>query len=130
MQGHPHPEEFIAAVVEDGMSTTLHELFGTVFVGAVTVTYPPARGCCVSQPPIVCATMYCPDRHNEVVSDVPEEVALAVERGVSLALEGRFEEVLVDGVRVGYAGEEGRLWIEIGGLGNRRRGWLGHFLYP
>ena len=116
-RGFPHSSEYVALVVEGAVSTALHELFGTVFVGPVTVTYPPARGSCVSHPPIVCAIMYCPDRYNEVVSDIPEDVALVVEQGISLALEGRFEQVLVDRVTVGYTGEEGRLWIEIGGIG-------------
>ena len=104
----------VELAVEQCISLALQELFGTVCIGAVTVTYPLARGRCIPiLPPIICVIMHCPDKHNEVVHDSPEGTKLFVEESISLALQQRFDNVLVDMVTVSYSPHEDRWRADI-----------------
>ena len=94
----------VELVVEQCISLALQELFGTVCIGAVTVTYPLARGRCIPiLPPIICVIIRCPDRYNEVVPDLPGNTELLVEESIGLALQTRLDNVLVDMVTVSHS---------------------------
>jgi hypothetical protein len=90
-------------VIEECICLALQELFGTVFVGVVAVTYPSYKNTCTQVlPAIICVIMHCPDKYNEIVPDAPESTALLVEQSISLALHKRLDDILVDIVTVSH----------------------------
>jgi hypothetical protein len=105
--------ESIELVVEQYVALALQELFGTVFVGAVAVTYPLSRGRCMTiLPATISVIMHCPDKHNEVVPDSSESTGLLTEQCISLALEKHLDHILLDMVTVSYCPYEDRWHID------------------
>jgi hypothetical protein len=106
--------EHVEFVVEQYIALALQELFGTVFVGAVTVTYPLSRGRCMTiLPATISVIMHCSDKYNEVVPDSPESTELLTEQCISLALEKHLDHILLDMVTVSYYPYEGRWYVDI-----------------
>ena len=107
-------QECVELVVEQYVALALQELFGTVFVRAVTVTYPLTRPTCINiLPAIICVIMHCPDKHNEVVPDSPERTELLTEQCISLALEKHLDHILLDMVTVSYCPYEDRWYVDV-----------------
>ncbi len=107
-------QECVELVVEQYVALALQELFGTVFVRAVTVTYPLSRPTCINiLPAIICVIMHCPDKHNEVIPDALGSTGLLVEQSIGLALEKRLDHILVDMVNVSYSPYEDKWWVDI-----------------
>jgi len=99
--------------VEQYVALALQELFGSVFVGAVTITYPPSRVACITFiPAIICVIMHCPDEHNEMLADSQMETELFVEECIGMALERWLDHVLLDMVTVSYIPCEDKQYLD------------------
>jgi hypothetical protein len=104
----------IELAIEQYVALALQELFGSVFVGAVTVTHPlPGPACITIFPVIICVIVHCPNEHNELLVDSPKGTVLFIEECISLALEKRLDHVLLDMVTVSHYPHEDRQYVDI-----------------